>query len=557
MSGWKDIPETGLSSLPQVPEEKISSTPPVKPPLDSINSATPINLASNQFAWSMVQSMFSGEKYPGGMSSQLDFFYVDYWTLRRRSYRLFTENRYAKGLISRLVTNVIHRGLTLEATPNGSILDQDDDFINDWTDDVEAKFDIWADIKELVSYKHNLTFGEVQEEVYRTALLSGDALVVLRQHPVTRLPQIEVIDGIHVRDPIDAKTKNKIKHGVEFDSKWRQVAYYVQDASDPNGIKSIRIPARGPKSGRRIAWLVYGHRIKVDDIRGMPLLGIVMQALKELDRYSDAEQRAAVLNSILAMFVKKGQERMGSKPFSGGAARRDQVQVQDSTSSSTPRTWNINQYLPGMVIDELQYGEEPVSFNTQRPNANYRTFEEAVTASIAWALEMPPNIYRLAFSSNYSASGGEINEFKMFLDKERSRFASKFNKLVYKEWLVSMTLVGLIEAEGLLEAWRNPMEFLISGAWFQSEWSGAIKPSLRRNQDIKGYIAAISEGLATRDQATKEIFGRKYTTVVKRLKKENDSLVSSLQPLIDAGLIKTDPNKNDNTQNLTENVDAA
>ncbi|MCP4677082.1 MAG: phage portal protein [Deltaproteobacteria bacterium] len=524
------------------------------PPVESTgNAATPINLSTAGFGLGMMQSLFSGEKYPGGLDTQLDFFYIDYWTLRRRSYRLFTENRYAKGLISRLVTNVIHRGLTLEATPSGSILGKSDDFINDWTDDVEAKFDIWADIKELVSYKHALTFGDAQEEAYRTALLSGDALIVLRQHPVTRLPQIEIIDGIHVRNPLDSKTKNQIKHGVEFDSKGRQIAYYVQDKSDPIGMKSIRIPARGPKSGRRIAWLVYGHKIKIDDVRGMPILGIVMQALKELDRYSDAEQRAAVLNSIVAMFVKKGQERMGSRPFTSGATRRDQVQVQD-TSETAPRTWNINQYLPGLVMNELQYGEEPVPFNTQRPNTNYGGFEEAITASIAWALEMPPNIYRLAFSSNYSASGGEINEFKMFLDKERTRFATKFTKPVYKEWLVSMTLLGLIEADGLLEAWRNPLQFLISGAWFQSEWSGAIKPSLRRNQDIKGYVDAIREGLATRDQATKEIFGRKYTTVVKRLKKENDSLVSSLQPLIDSGLIKTDP---PDTQTILEDIDAA
>ncbi len=160
-------------------------------------------------------------------------------------------------------------------------------------------------------------------------------------------------------------------------------------------------------------------------------------------------------------------------------------------------------------------------------------------ASFAWVMEMPPNIYRLAFSSNYSASGGEINELKLFLDKIRGNFASDVDKPIYKEWLISMVLAGLIQADGLLESWRNTSKFLISGAWFQSEWSGAIKPSLRRINDIKGYVAAIREGLATRDMATKEIYGRKYTTIVKRLKKENASLVASLEPLTDAGLIST------------------
>jgi lambda family phage portal protein len=529
---WNGVKGKFTSSRNELPENEYVSI---------VKNSEPVNLSSGGFTWDLISSLFDGSKYPGGLGGiQADVWGIDYWTLRRRSYKLFTENRYAAGLIKRLVTNIIHRGLTLEATPNGSILGQEDDFINDWTDDVEAKFEIWGENKELVSYNHQFTFGQQQENIYKTALLSGDCLIILRQHPVLRTPTIEVLDGVHVRSPLNKKTANEIRHGVEIDKKGRHLAYYVTDGSDPTGLKRIRIPARGSKSGRRIAWLYYGHKIRVDDIRGMPALGIIMQALKELDRYSDAEQRAAVLNAILAMMVTKKEDKIGSRPLRGGALRRDSVDVSASSSgSSSPRTWNINRFIPGMIIDELQQGEEPVSFNTVRPNVNYRVFEEAMMATFAWVMEMPPNIYRLAFSSNYSASGAEINEFKIFLDKLRGNFASDVDKPVYKEWLISMVLAGLIQAEGLLESWRDTSKFLISGAWFQSEWSGAIKPSLRRINDIKGYIAAIKEGLATRDMATKEIYGRKYTTIVKRLKKENASLVSSLEPLTDAGLIST------------------
>lgn len=506
-----------------------------------------ISLSSSAYTWNMLSGLFDGSKYPGGMNDKLDLLGMDYWTLRRRSYRLFTENRYAAGLVKRLITNVIHRGLTLEATPNGAILGKTDDFINDWSDDVEAKFDIWAENKELVSYNHQDTFGQIQADIYKTSLLSGDCLIILRQHPVLRTPTIQIIDGSSVRSPLDYKGKNRIQHGVELDKKGRHLAYWVQDSSGPTGLKPVRVPAKGLKSGRKIAWMVYGSKIRVDDVRGMPMLGIILQALKELDRYSDAEQRAAVLNAVLAMMVKKGEDKVGTRPAGRGAVRRDTVQVADSSSPSSPRTWNIQQQMPGMVIDELQYGEEPVSFNTMRPNVNYQVFEEAMMASFAWVMEMPPNIYRLAFSSNYSASGAEINELKIFLDKVRANFATDVTKPIYREWLISMVLVGLITADGLLEAWRDISQFLISGAWFLSEWSGAIKPSLRRKDDIKAYIEAIREGLATRDMATKEIFGRKYTTIVKRLIKENSSLVTSLDPLISAGLIKTENNQTEVT----------
>jgi capsid protein len=486
------------------------------------------SLSSGNFTRSMVNSLFTGEKYPGGIGDKLDFFYIDYWTLRRHSYRLFTENRYAAGLIRRLLTNEIHRGLTLEATPNGDILDIDDDEINDWTDDVEAKFEIWGDNKELVSYNHQFTFGQQQIEIRKSALLSGDVLVVLRQHPVTRTPTIEVIDGINIRTPVDYKGKNKIRHGVELDSKKRHVAYHVLDDSSKTGM--TRLPANGPKSGRKIAWMVYGHRIRVNDVRGMPALGIIIQALKELDRYSDAEQRAAVLNAVLALFVKKSEDKLGSRPLTGRAVRRDTETV-DTSSDTSPRTFNIAQQIPGVVIDELQYGEEPTSFATARPNINYHVFEEAMMASFAWVNEIPPNIYRLAFSSNYSASGAEINELRLYLDKIRYLFAADFNKPFYKEWLISMTLTDLISAPGLLEAWRDTSKFLIYGAWFLSEWAGAIKPSLKLVQDINGFLKAIKGGLATYDMATKFLFGRKYTQIIKRQKKENKLFMESTEIL--------------------------
>jgi capsid protein len=495
------------------------------------------SLSSGNFTHSLISDLFDGEKYPGGLNSKLDFLFIDYWTLRQRSYKLFTENRYAKGLIGRLLTNEIHRGLILESTPTASILDKTDDFINSWTDDVESKFDIWADNKKLVSYDHQSNFGQIQIDIRKTALLSGDVLIVLRQHPVLRTPVIQLIDGGNVRTPIEKITDNEVRHGVEIDNFGRHKAYYIRDTKDPSEIKSIRIPANGTKSGRKIAWLVYGHKIRVGDVRGMPILGILLQALKELDRYSDAEQRAAVLNAIIPLFIKKGKDKPGTTPITGGAVRRDTVNA-DTGSDTGQKTYNIDKQIPGLILEDLQYGEEPVSFNTMRPNINYGVFEEAVMASFAWANEIPPTIYRLAFNSNYSASGAEINELKMYLDKIRWLQGSDVNKPIYENWLISMSLTGLIEAPELLESWRDPTKFLISGSWFSSEWSGAIKPSLRRREELAVFVKAISEGLATRDMATKAMYGRKYTTIVKRLIRENEQLGEAKEPLIESGLLR-------------------
>ena len=135
---------------------------------------------------------------------------------------------------------------------------------------------------------------------------------------------------------------------LELDKKGRQVAYHVRMEDDTYK----RIPARGERSGRRIAWLKYGTEKRLDEVRGQPILALVLQSLKELDRYRDAETRAAVINSILALFVTKGEDKIGSTPFGKGAVKRSTATATDGDGST--RTLKMDQYLPGMVFDELQ-----------------------------------------------------------------------------------------------------------------------------------------------------------------------------------------------------------
>ena len=491
----------------------------------------------------LFSSLFDGEKFPGGFSSNIGYEFIDYWELRNKSVQLFTENLYAAGLINRLVTNTINTGLSLEATPVSSIIPNlNDDEANDWSENVESLYRIWGNQKDLVDWKRDKTEGEMQAATKKTAYISGDVLIVIRQSPVTGLPITQLIDGRHVQDPVQGDHKkaaekrgNKITHGVEIDKNERHVAFYANKV-EKGKVTSKRIPANGPKSGRKIAWLLYGSKRLLDDIRGLPLLGLVAQSLKEIDRYRDSEQRAAVVNSMLAMFVKKGTNKPGTRPLAGGAKRRDTVEVPDG--DGTTREFSIDKWIPGMTIDELGQDEEPVSFKTDRPTAGFHVFEEAIISAIAWANEIPPEVLKLAFTSNFSSSRQANSEFKMFLDKDRAWFASSFNKPRWENWLVSMVLTDRIKAPGLLESWRDQRKFEIFGAWTDSDWSGAIKPHVDPLKETNAYKIKDEQGYSTKARSTRELTGMKYSRNIKQLKKENQQLADAHQPLIDAGLMK-------------------
>lgn len=520
-------------------------------------STTPVigidQLEDQASAGGYVSSAWNGDKFYSGFGITKDYSIVDYGKLRKRSKQLFTENLYARGLIRRLLTNEINKGLALEATPDGEILNVDTGVLSAWSEMIERRFSIWAKRSELCDHKRLRTFGALQRQARMMSLISGDVLVILRDG-ASKLPTVELIDADHVENPLSdtmyrqAKARgNEIKHGVELDPNGRHIAFYVKQ----NDGTHLRVAARGARTGRRQAWLVYGTERMIDDVRGQSLLALVVQSLKEVDRYRDAEQRSAVINSMIAMWVKKSEDKMGTLPVTGGAIRKDTHTTQDDSHGRKDVQFSTN--MPGMIMQELQTGEEPVSYDTRRPNVNFGTFEAAIINAIAWANELPPEVLTLAFQNNYSASRGAVNEFKMYLERIRTGFGEEFIDPIYQEFLVSETLIGTVDMPGFLDARRNPSLWYIYGAWVSADWSGAIKPNVDLLKEVKAYTGLIDQGLITRERATRELTGMKFSKSVQQLVRENEQLAAAMHPLIDAGIVK-DENPDDNISNIDEEI---
>jgi lambda family phage portal protein len=485
-------------------------------------------IVAEQYGTSRAPVRFAyddGTKFAGGYGVT-KLLAADYWTLRARSSQLFETNIYARGVIRRLVTNVINTGLSLEATPEEKILGKEEDELADWSEMVENRFQLWCDSPRLCDQAELKTFGAIQAEAYREALIEGDVLVVLRQDPRTGLPRLQLIKGSNVRTPwgITETGPNEIKHGVEVDPSGRHVAFYVTQKDGT----AKRLPAFGEKSGRRLAWLVYASDKRLDDVRGKPLLSLILQSLQEVDRYRDSTQRKAVVLSMLAMYIEKTQDKLATLPMSAGAVRHGQEIQQTADGDRVVRT---SEHVPGLVMEDLSPGEKPHAFKVDGSVETFKDFEQAIIQAVAWALEIPPEILTLSFNSNYSASQAALNEFKMFLNMVRTLLGDGLCKHVYIEWLIAECTSRRTKAEGFLESWRDWSRYDIFAAWTTCDWSGQIKPAVDLTKLVGAYAAAIAEGFIDRARATRELFGLKHSKVVKRIKRENEELAEALKPM--------------------------
>jgi lambda family phage portal protein len=479
-----------------------------------------------------------GEKFPGGFGFT-ELLITDYWSLRAKSTQLFKKNIYARGIVRRLVTNIVNTGLALEAEPDERILGIDAKKLGEWADVVENRFHLWERWPELCDDQGRQAFGALQAQAMLTALISGDVLVTLLQDPATGLPRVRLVDGSRVQTPFGSGNEapklapgHAIRHGVELDTRGRHVAFWIVQVNEATGERrSERLAAVGPETGRRQAWLVYGTDKLLDEVRGEPMLSLILQSLHEIDRYRDAVQRKALINSIFAMFIKKEQEGPGTRPLTGagGAVRKKTVAA--ATTDGAPKTYKFTEMIPGAVLDELAPGESPQGFASTGTDEKFSDFESAVIHAIAWCYEMPPEILELSFSSNYSASQAAINEFKLFLNVRRSIWGDDFCQPVYVEWLLSEALGGRVAAPGLLEAWRDPTRYDRFVAWVLADWTGAIKPSVDLVKQAEGYSRLGDQGFITRARATREVTGTKYAKNVAQLVRENEALALAREPL--------------------------
>lgn len=477
-----------------------------------------------------IAKAWGGEKFPGGYGPT-ELMLPDYATQRARSSALFRSNLYARGLLRRLVENIIATGLMVEASPIEAILGKEEDSLADWSDAIEDRFGLWARTPRQCDYLGISTFGALQASALLEALIEGDALVVLRQDPVLQTPRVQLLSASRVCDPpgyVQSLGKPEIVYGVELDSDRKHVAYHVEQDDG----SSRRLPAYDA-AGRRIAWLVYALDKRVEDVRGEPLLTIILQSLREIDRYRDSVQRKATLGANLAIYVKKEQESLGTRSMASAAVGFNTRKMTDN--SGVEREYKTAEMIPGVVIDHLSPGEEPKAFPSTGTDEKFDEFQRAILSGIAWANGCPPEILWLAFTNNYSASQAAINEFKLKLTIERTNFGSSFCQLVYHDWLLSKVLLRAVDAPGLLQAFKDPRQAEVLSAWVNAEWTGQIKPSTDIVKQAKGFELAIASGLTTRDRAAREFGGQRFRRVAKKLARENEMLAeanASLAPQV-------------------------
>lgn len=443
------------------------------------------NSGANRQKKSLRGWIFRGGSVKEDIEDNLD-------TLRQRARDLYMNTPIATGSIKTIRTNVVGSGLVLNSQIDYEFLGMTPEEADEWETIVEREFALWADsLMADAMQMHN--FYELQQLAFLSFLASGETFALMpyrahNQHPYSL--RVQLIEADRVSQP-NGFHKN-IFSGVELGKYGEVVAYHICNvhplAESAEQKTWTRIQKFGSKTGRQnILHLMESER--PEQRRGVPILAPVIESLKQLDRYSEAELTAALVSALMTVFIETQEESNDS--WGEGIPEDEQVDADDNTSL---------ELSPGSVI-ALAPGEKANTSNPARNNTSFDPFVTSIMRQAGAALELPYEVLIKHFTSSYSASRAALLEAWKMFKMRRTFMATKFCQPIYEEWLTEAVLKGRIKAPGFLE---NP---LIRKAYARAEWNGPSQGQLDPLKEVNAAIKRVNEGFSTRARETVELTG--------------------------------------------------
>ena len=453
-------------------------------------------------------------------------------TLISRSRSLYMTSPIATSIIKTTRTNVIGAGLKLKSRIDYEFLGLSEEEADEIESQIEREFALWADTKECDALNIN-NFYEMQSLFFAGQLLNGDGFCLRKYaRPTNTMPyglRLQLIEADRVCTPNtmsiangnsffplwgkNEDNGNEIYNGVEIDDNGAVVAYWVANqypyyliGYDFKPIEWTRVSAKGNRTGLRNIIHSFDAE-RAEQRRGVPMLAPVVESLKQITRYTDAELTAAVISGMFSVFVKL--ETPATEVGIGEAVPDNDIPVQHGE----------NDYQLGVgTINMLNPNESIQIADPKRPNVGFDRFVSAMAKQIGAAVEIPQQLLLKEFNASYSASRAALLEAWKMFKMRRETMAREFCQPVYEMFMTEAVARGRIKAKGFFE---DPV---IRKAWCEADWNGAAQGMLDPTKEVSAAKERVEQGFSTREEETIGLTGGDFKKNAKQLARENKLL---------------------------------
>ena len=440
--------------------------------------------------------------------------------LRQRSRDAYMGIPSATAALKTLRTNVIAGGLMPSPQIDGDYLKMTSGQVEDLQAQILREFSLWADSTACDADRVDDFYG-LQQLAFLSSLMNGDAFATLTLKPRPQQPydlRVRLIEADRVCSPnyrdrmtrgtVLGRDVESIVQGVETDEDGEIIAYWIAN-KHPRSYTTLkpqdwkRVEVYGKKTGMKNILHIM-QRERAGQRRGVPILAPVLETLKQLERYAEAETTAALLGAIFTVFVKKGSIT-DEGPF--GQMMREELL--NRVTGGGERDPNDLELGAGLIMD-LEMGESVDTVETQHPHSGYDTFMMARMKQASSALEIPVNVLYKHFDVNFSCARGALNEFWRTCGMMRDWFSEDFCQPIYEMWFTEAVARGRIDAPGYFD---DPA---VRKAYTDCKWNGPARTAMNPSQEVEAAMKRVEAGFSTAAEETAQLTGGDYNRNIRQ-----------------------------------------
>lgn len=434
-------------------------------------------------------------------------------TLRGQSRDLERNHPLVAGAMATKTNGVIGTGLVLRAVIDADVLGiKDPDQVTQLQYQIEREWELFEKECDWTGQQH---FRDLQRLIYRSARVSGDVGVARRyrkRRGETYGTRLVIIEADRISNPSRAADTETVQGGVELSADGEEVAYHLADRHPGEMIgrapKWGRVARLGASSG--MAQFILARQItRPGQVRGVPLFAPIMDQLKQLGEYTDAELKASINDAYLFAFEQTAADESGEPLLTNPTGTVEQA------GELT---------LSDLSITTLPYGSEIVVKKPERPNAAFGDFVKAFCQYMGAALSLPYEVLLMHFSSSFSASRAAL-EVAWKADLVDQAWLVRTVLDVIREWqFTEMVAAGRFDAPGFFD---DPIK---RAAWLGRVWVGPTRIQINPQVESNADKTDIEMGVKSREQVMTERTGGDFDTKSGQIIRERGILGQGAEP---------------------------
>ena len=436
----------------------------------------------------------------------------DLCTLRSEAQGLARNNAIAGGALKTNITKVVGTGLKVKSQIDRAVLNLTDEQADTWERSAEREFVLATETRE-IDAERMLPFSLLQGLAFLKCLEDGDVFVSMPRFARPGSPyklKLQLIEAARICNPGNKQDSGTLTAGIDRDQYGAATAYHVC-SQYPGSIRRnqtpptwARLDAFSKTTGAPLV-LPLMDKQRPGQARGVPYLAPVIELLKQLGRYTDAEVMAAVVSGMITVFVtnETGNPAFGPAPTQDNPDADPSLQV-DTTGMELGY---------GSVVG-LMPGEKIETVNPGRPNAAFDPFVMAIMRQVGMALEIPFELLVKHFTASYSAARAALEEAWDYFNRRRHWLATMLCQPVYEAVIAEAVASGRLSAPGFF---TDPM---LRKAWLSSTWNGDAASQLDPVKEVEASRKRVELRISTRSEECARLTGGDWEAKLPQMVKE-------------------------------------